>query len=187
MPADTAEDALRWIADVARGMSYLHTQPGIRIAHRDLKLENILLSGGIAKVADFGLSRLIVGEEVSASSGDHPAGTGDSSGPTGTTPSVAEQGTPAGLGGWFSPLLGSLSPLKAVTTGALPSSDAASGEASTVMPGDGGGNHPDMTGKTGSLRYMAPEVWNEEEYSHKVSISCTTPSLCFTHNSSLSP
>ena len=27
-----------------------------------------------------------------------------------------------------------------------------------------------MTGKTGSLRYMAPEVWREENYTHKIDV-----------------
>jgi len=57
----TALEALQWLADVAHGMAYLHMpRPGLCITHRDLKLENILLSDqGVAKVSDFGLSRLL--------------------------------------------------------------------------------------------------------------------------------
>ena len=54
----TADQALSWVRDVARGMEYLHGSR-IQIAHRDLKPENILLCGGVAKVADFGLSRIV--------------------------------------------------------------------------------------------------------------------------------
>ena len=58
-PHYSALQALKWIRDVAAGMAYLHSK-GVQIAHRDLKLENILLSHGVAKVADFGLSRLLI-------------------------------------------------------------------------------------------------------------------------------
>lgn len=39
-------DALRWAADIASALHYLHScQP--RVIHRDLKLENVLLTGEI--------------------------------------------------------------------------------------------------------------------------------------------
>lgn len=56
-------------ADVARGMSYLHshTPP---IMHRDIKSQNVLLSSGCGKICDFGLA------DFASNSPHHPfAGT----------------------------------------------------------------------------------------------------------------
>jgi serine/threonine protein kinase len=50
------EDALRITHDVAAALGYAH---GRGVLHRDVKPENILLAGGRALVADFGLARAI--------------------------------------------------------------------------------------------------------------------------------
>jgi serine/threonine protein kinase len=50
------DDALRIAHDVAAGLGYAH---GRGVLHRDVKPENILLAGGRALVADFGLARAI--------------------------------------------------------------------------------------------------------------------------------
>ena len=50
------EDALRITHDVAAALGYAH---GRGVLHRDVKPENILLAGGHALVADFGLARAI--------------------------------------------------------------------------------------------------------------------------------
>ncbi|GMF51801.1 unnamed protein product [Phytophthora fragariaefolia] len=39
---------------VLEGVNYLHTM--LDVAHRDLSLENVLLSNGVCKITDFGLS-----------------------------------------------------------------------------------------------------------------------------------
>lgn len=68
----TMSDALRWLLDVARGMEYLHRpRAGMRLAHRDLKLENVLLSSkdGNAKV---GHTNIHEGVHTRTRTGMHP-------------------------------------------------------------------------------------------------------------------
>ncbi len=50
------DDALRITYDVAAALGYAHSRG---VLHRDVKPENILLAGGRALVADFGLARAI--------------------------------------------------------------------------------------------------------------------------------
>ena len=57
-------DALRLTAQVADALTYAHAKG---VVHRDIKSENILLSGGYAKVADFGIA-------LSAGPSDHKLG-----------------------------------------------------------------------------------------------------------------
>ena len=47
-------EAKKIALDVAKGLEYLHDK---RIIHRDLKPQNLLLVGGVAKIADFGLAK----------------------------------------------------------------------------------------------------------------------------------
>ena len=53
LPLDHALEIAREVADA---LSYAHSH---RIVHRDIKPENILLGGGHARVADFGIARAV--------------------------------------------------------------------------------------------------------------------------------
>ena len=53
-PALTLDEKLRIFREVAQALAYSHQQG---VIHRDLKPDNIMLSGGVAVVADFGIAR----------------------------------------------------------------------------------------------------------------------------------
>uniref|UniRef100_A0A0E0ASK1 non-specific serine/threonine protein kinase n=1 Tax=Oryza glumipatula TaxID=40148 RepID=A0A0E0ASK1_9ORYZ len=56
--------------DVARGLQYLHEEIEVPIIHCDIKPENILIdSSGMAKIADFGLAKLLIGNQTKTFTG----------------------------------------------------------------------------------------------------------------------
>ena len=56
-------DALRFASEIASALGYAHQQG---LIHRDIKPENVLLSNGIALVADFGIARFTNANEGTA-------------------------------------------------------------------------------------------------------------------------
>ncbi|XVF83108.1 hypothetical protein PTKIN_Ptkin16aG0106400 [Pterospermum kingtungense] len=70
--SETNQNVLKWkerlqiAIDAAQGLEYLHNGCKPPIVHRDLKPANILLTGSMeAKIADFGLSKIFITENVS--------------------------------------------------------------------------------------------------------------------------
>src|SRR5258705_5386410 len=55
------DDALRFASEIASALGYAHQQG---LIHRDIKPENVLLSNGIALVADFGIARFTNAHEA---------------------------------------------------------------------------------------------------------------------------
>ena len=68
LPADVAVSVLR---DVARALEYAHAHG---VVHRDVKPENILLSGSAAAVADFGIAKAVHAARTAGGAGTADAG-----------------------------------------------------------------------------------------------------------------
>ena len=55
------------INGIARGLLYLHQDSKLRIIHRDIKTNNILLDSEMnLKISDFGIARSFGGNEIEA-------------------------------------------------------------------------------------------------------------------------
>ncbi|CAG9465523.1 unnamed protein product [Pedinophyceae sp. YPF-701] len=189
----TWHDAFRWLRGVAAGLSYLHrgTSSKPTIIHRDLKPDNILLTStdmetADAKLADFGLSRMMSHRYKTLASrrtllhintGLPPANAPGGMDLPGTILEDDDAAPPLGL-------RRSLDDGKRRTSGDVPAftpSDASqarawlqSAKAAPRNSTDNTSKGPyvglQLTGNTGSMLYMAPEVYLKEDYNEKADI-----------------
>ncbi|CAG9463490.1 unnamed protein product [Pedinophyceae sp. YPF-701] len=162
-------DAARWLRQVAGGLAYLHASRP-QVIHRDVKCENLLtsdqdLSRADVKIADFGLSKLVAQQTE------------------GTTRMLEQVGSQLDL----QRVAEEIEEQEAAAAAAAAAEEAAEGRSGRMAR-----HRPDrphnrgkhaayarhaamatetMTGRTGSLMYMAPEVFRcEKTYNDRVDV-----------------
>lgn len=86
-PRPDIPSALRTLRDVSAALAHAHARG---VVHRDIKPENVLLSGGIAVVADFGVAKALGATGIEAARDGAPGSPG-----TGITSAGFVVGTPA--------------------------------------------------------------------------------------------
>lgn len=160
----TQRTALKWILQIAEVVDYLHSRK-FSIIHRDLKPENILLRPDprnpreyIPKIADFGLSVIVASKMKQI----------DEANPFDTLEAVDSDALPELLKHGKQRKPKNARNLKKALAEA---SFAIRSDSERVFNGKRSeSNKYLMTGHTGSLLYMAPEVLKNEMYNEKVDV-----------------
>ena len=138
------DEGLRIAIDVSSALHYMHSRRPFAVIHRDIKPANILLThGGTAKVADFGLSRML---DID-------------------TPRVPKNpdGAPEVCPSPFLPSIGVAPP----TGDAAEAAERKTADFNDRLYSQLYDHAFLMTGETGAYKYMAPEVFRHEFYGLK--------------------
>jgi serine/threonine protein kinase len=188
-------DALRWCISIAKALHYLHTA-NPKVIHRDLKLDNVLLTDrdvslATAKLADFGLAKLLArshkGQQKQLSLQKLVSKSAQELLPLDRARSVSVKKVMLSLDSMSWTTTTAASSITTATTLPLPPSAFSSesvklpeqgkehpptggNTSATSLQSSGSGNLHDMTGEAGSYSYMAPEVLRGEQYNEKADI-----------------
>lgn len=185
----TQADALRWCINIAKALHYLHSAKP-KVIHRDLKLENVILtdpkpSSANAKLADFGLAKLMAssqkGQQRQQELHTLASKSAAQLGPLERTRSLSVKKVMQSLDSlsWRNSSLSETAIPSGFAFNSFSSAPAnAFASDSITIPEDEestpGAPHPhggtDMTGEAGSYSYMAPEVLRGSQYDEKADI-----------------
>ncbi|GAX74900.1 hypothetical protein CEUSTIGMA_g2346.t1 [Chlamydomonas eustigma] len=145
------EDAVRWLIGIAGGLKYLHQcQP--MVIHRDLKLENIMLQGtdphsSTAKLTDFGLSAVVNAHFKQRKLQTSTKVCGGGASDEANSERVQRRESTMIAENW-----------------------TRSAKTHSVKKLRVAGPDEQLSGRTGTLMYMAPEVYKEEPYNDKADV-----------------
>mmetsp|Transcript_13051 Transcript_13051/g.37913 ORF Transcript_13051/g.37913 Transcript_13051/m.37913 type:complete len:497 (-) Transcript_13051:1501-2991(-) len=184
----TLSDALRWCIQIADALAYMHAAKP-KVIHRDLKLENVLLTMGatskhqVAKLADFGLVALLRAHQQAAVQSSPPslamaADANDAARISLAVKAMEHRSSRKTLARALSSRAAPSKAAKSPAAGPTPTKWQTEGQ--VVSSGDGGSpvraggvalpTSVMLSGRTGTYMYMAPEMFQSKSYDERVDV-----------------